>query len=333
MTPRRSAAARPTSRCPTDAPCSSCCAATRSRGSGRKRSSRRATRCWPSSKAECEVALRRELIGDGEPVGGARSAAESRSGNQRPDRLAQAPSGRPAVGCQRASAQPRHLGTRPLWHRRSARLAADGSPADRDRGLADRRGPADRRHALARDLPATRRILLSGWPRRSTPIGEAVDLGAEPGGQLQAALFLPVAVTARPCSGWSVGATARPRRRSRATSSRGSPDAASLPRACTSRRRRPSSSSRPGPRNPHTSPDGSPPWPQQYGPTSGLDPAAAARQPAIRRSHARQADGRQMVEVDIVRSQQVETMILGFIPTASQETRRRRACRDNHRSR
>jgi hypothetical protein len=57
----------------------------------------------------------------------------------------------------------------------------------------------------------------------------------------------------------------------------------------------------------------------QYGPTSGLDPeepldSLQFSDPVL------QGDGRQVVHVDIVRSQQVETMILGFIPTASQET-------------
>jgi hypothetical protein len=57
----------------------------------------------------------------------------------------------------------------------------------------------------------------------------------------------------------------------------------------------------------------------QFGSISGLD----AQEPfdSLRfREPVASAPGRQVVEVDIVRRQRVETMVLGIVPTASQET-------------
>jgi hypothetical protein len=57
----------------------------------------------------------------------------------------------------------------------------------------------------------------------------------------------------------------------------------------------------------------------QYGPTSGLDPSQPLDN--LRFSDpVSTGNGLETVNVDIVRLQSVETMVLGFIPTASQET-------------
>ncbi len=56
-----------------------------------------------------------------------------------------------------------------------------------------------------------------------------------------------------------------------------------------------------------------------YGPTSGLDPSEPYDN--LRFGEPVPAGpGRQTVEIDIVRSQRVETMVLGIVPTATQET-------------
>jgi hypothetical protein len=57
----------------------------------------------------------------------------------------------------------------------------------------------------------------------------------------------------------------------------------------------------------------------QYGPASGLDPDAPFDSLRFG-APAAAGTGRQNVAVDIVRRQRVETMILGIVPTASQET-------------
>ena len=148
---------------------------------------------------------------------------------------------------------------------------------------------------------------------------EAVDLGAQPGGQLQAALFLPVAVTALTLF-WLVGGR------------HGSPTATVEGYVISWVSGRSQLASRmyitpPTPEQLEST------WATQseylggrvtalaaqYGPTSGLDPEQPLDNLQFSDPVA-QADGRQVVTVEIVRSQQVETMILGFIPTASQET-------------
>jgi hypothetical protein len=148
---------------------------------------------------------------------------------------------------------------------------------------------------------------------------EAVDLGAQPGGQLQVALFLPVAVAALTLF-WLVGGR------------HGSPTATVEGYVISWVTGRSQLASRmyitpPPPEQLEST------WATQsayltervtalaaqYGPASGLDPA----QPLDNLQFSDpvpQADGRQVVDVHIVRSQQVETLILGFIPTASQET-------------
>ena len=58
---------------------------------------------------------------------------------------------------------------------------------------------------------------------------------------------------------------------------------------------------------------------QQYGPASGLDPTEPYDN--VRFGEPKPAGpGRQTVEIDIVRSQRVETMLLGIVPTAAQES-------------
>jgi hypothetical protein len=57
----------------------------------------------------------------------------------------------------------------------------------------------------------------------------------------------------------------------------------------------------------------------QFGPTSGLDPTEPFDSLRFDEPVAGTA-GHQLVNVNIVRRQRVETMILGVVPTASQET-------------
>lgn len=147
----------------------------------------------------------------------------------------------------------------------------------------------------------------------------AVELGATPGGELQAAVFLPFAVTALTLF-WLMGG-----RHGSPTATLegyvvawmgGRPDAASALYVA-----------------PPASTDLSQTWSAQsayltdrvallatqYGAASGLKP----EQPFDNLRFAEPVVaglGRQAVEVDIVRRQRVETMILGIVPTAGQET-------------
>ena len=57
---------------------------------------------------------------------------------------------------------------------------------------------------------------------------------------------------------------------------------------------------------------------QQFGPTSGLDPTQPYDNVRFGEPQS-SGPGRQTVEIDIVRSQRVETMVLGIVPTATQE--------------
>jgi hypothetical protein len=147
----------------------------------------------------------------------------------------------------------------------------------------------------------------------------AVELGAKPGGEMQAALFLPVAVAVL-TGFWLVGGR------------HGSPTATleSYVVAWMSGRADAAAGLYVQPPT-HDALGQS--WSAQlahlaarvqdlsneFGPTSGLDPT----QPfdSLRFNEPSSAGtGRQVVEVDIVRRQRVETMLLGLVPTASQET-------------
>ncbi len=147
----------------------------------------------------------------------------------------------------------------------------------------------------------------------------AVELGARPGGELQAALFLPLAVTALTAF-WLIGGR------------HGSP-AATLEGyvgAWISGRVETASSHYV---TPPSAVDLSAVWAGQsayltdrvgllaarFGPASGLDPERPFDNLRFREPVATGL-GRQIVDIDIVRRQRVETMVLGIVPTASQET-------------
>lgn len=147
----------------------------------------------------------------------------------------------------------------------------------------------------------------------------AVELGAQPGGELQAALFLPLAVTVLTAF-WLVGGR------------NGSP-AATLEGyvvAWMSGRAESASSLYV---TPPSGTDLGAAWAGQagyltdrvrllagqYGPASGLDPERPFDNLRFRDA-VPTGPGRQAVDVDIVRRQRVETMVMGIIPTASQET-------------
>lgn len=147
----------------------------------------------------------------------------------------------------------------------------------------------------------------------------ATELGARPGGELQAALFLPIAVTVLTAF-WLVGGR------------HGSP-AATLEGyvvAWMSERAETASSLYVRPVPPG---DLGATWAGQFayltdrvgllagrfGPASGLDPARPFDNLRFRDPVAT-GPGRQMVGIDIVRRQRVETMVLGIVPTAGQET-------------
>jgi len=147
----------------------------------------------------------------------------------------------------------------------------------------------------------------------------AVELGAQPGGELQAGFFLPVAVAVLTLF-WLVGGR------------HGSPTATleSYVLAWMSGRTDAASTLYVSP--PAAEHLGAT-WEMQsayladrigtlasqYGPTSGLDPARPFDN--LRFSEpSPDGPGRQRVEIDIVRLQRVETMVLGIVPTAGQET-------------
>jgi len=147
----------------------------------------------------------------------------------------------------------------------------------------------------------------------------AVELGAQPGGELQAGLFLPVAVTALTIF-WLVGGR------------HGSPTATleSYVLAWMSGRTEAASTlyvTPPAPENQAASWDIQAAYladriamlAGQYGPTSGLDPARPFDNLRFNEPTA-DGPGRQRVSIDIVRLQRVETTVLGIVPTAGQET-------------
>jgi hypothetical protein len=145
----------------------------------------------------------------------------------------------------------------------------------------------------------------------------AVELGARPGGEMQAVLFLPVAVAVLTLF-WLIGGK------------HGSPTATLEAYAVAWLTGRSEAAA-----NLYVAPPAKEEldqvWAaqseyltqrvgalaQQYGPTSGLDPAEPYDN--LRFGEPVPAGpGRQTVEVDIVRSQRVETMVLGIVPTATQ---------------
>jgi len=146
----------------------------------------------------------------------------------------------------------------------------------------------------------------------------AVELGAKPGGELQAALFLPVAVSVLTIF-WLIGGrhgspTATLEAYAIAWMSGKSDAAAHLyvtpPAADSVASAWASQLDYLGDRVSVLA--------QQYGPTSGLDPTEPYDN--LRFGQPTPAGpGRQTVEIDIVRSQRVEDTILGIVPTATQE--------------
>lgn len=147
----------------------------------------------------------------------------------------------------------------------------------------------------------------------------AVALGAEPGGELQVALFLPVVVaivTAFWLVGGSHGGSATTLREYVSAWEDGRPDVAAGLFAA--------------PVDPAALAAG---WTEEeaylrrrvteaaalYGATSGIDPDQPFNSLRFIELPATTPDGA-LVEVEIVRRQRVETVLLGFIPTATQET-------------
>lgn len=163
-------------------------------------------------------------------------------------------------------------------------------------------------------------VLLVVWVGQAIhAYHRAIDRGAKPGGELQAALFLPVAVLVL-TTFWLVGGR------------HGSPSATLEAYVVAWMSARPDAA---------VTLYASPPdvgqldarWIAQiaylqqrvtglagtYGETSGLDPDRPFDNLRFRDPIAT-PDGSEIVVVDIVRRQQVENMILGIIPTAGQET-------------
>ena len=162
--------------------------------------------------------------------------------------------------------------------------------------------------------------LLVGWLAQAVhAYRSAVELGARPGGEMQAALFLPLAV-ALLTTYWLVGGR------------HGSPSATLESYVVAWMAHRIDAA-----RGMYVQPPSSETIDQswaaqssylaqrvtalatQFGATSGLDPA----QPfdSLRFSEPiASGTGQQQVTVDIVRRQRVETFLLGIVPTAGQET-------------
>lgn len=168
-------------------------------------------------------------------------------------------------------------------------------------------------------LPPLAALLVVWLAQAIHAYRRAVDLGARPGGELQAALFLPLAVTVLTVF-WLIGGR------------NGSP-AATLEGyvvAWISGKAETASSLYV---TPVPAADLGLAWAGQYaylsdrvgllvaqfGPASGLDPERPFDNLRFRDPVA-VGPGRQTVDVDIVRRQRVETMVLGIVPTASQET-------------
>jgi len=162
--------------------------------------------------------------------------------------------------------------------------------------------------------------LLVAWVAQAVhAYRRAVELGAQPGGQIQAAFFLPFAVLVL-TTFWLVGG-----RHSSPTAT-----VEGYVIAWVSGRSQLAASMYV---TPPSTVDLEATWAvesayltervtvlaAQYGPTSGLDPS----QPLDNLRFSEPiplGSGLATVTADIVRLQRVETMLLGFIPTASQET-------------
>jgi hypothetical protein len=163
-------------------------------------------------------------------------------------------------------------------------------------------------------------LLLVAWAAQAVhAYRRAVELGAEPGGEIQAALFLPFAAAVLTIFWLAGGRHASP-----------TATVEGYVVAWISGRTQVAANMYV---TPPSTVDLEAAWAVQsayltdrvttlaseYGPTSGLDPT----QPL---DNLRFSDpisvgtGLETVNVDIVRLQRVETMVLGFIPTAGQET-------------
>lgn len=147
----------------------------------------------------------------------------------------------------------------------------------------------------------------------------AVELGAQPGGELQAGFFLPVAVAVLTLF-WLVGGR------------HGSPAATLESYVLAWMSGRPDAAASLYVSPPTTESLGAT-WnlqaayltnriatlAEQYGPASGLDPERPFDNLRFKEPTP-DGPGRQRVEVDIVRLQRVETTVLGIVPTAGQQT-------------
>lgn len=162
--------------------------------------------------------------------------------------------------------------------------------------------------------------LLAAWLAQALHAHRrAVELGAQPGGEMQAALFLPLAVAALTVY-WLVGGR------------HGSPSATleTYVVAWMSHRvdnatglyiHPPSGDALDQSWSAHSAylTQRTSALAAQFGAASGLDPAEPFDSLRFGQPTA-SGPGRQVVAVDIVRRQRVETMILGIVPTAGQET-------------
>lgn len=163
-------------------------------------------------------------------------------------------------------------------------------------------------------------LFLTIWLGQALSVHrQAVALGARPGGELQIALFLPVVVTLITTYwlvGGSAGSPATTLRRYVSAWENGRPEVAAglftTPVAATDlaglwllqegylRQRVGEAAAR-------------------FGPTSGIDPEQPFNSLRFSELPATSSDSA-LVDVEIVRRQRVETVLLGFIPTATQMT-------------
>lgn len=147
----------------------------------------------------------------------------------------------------------------------------------------------------------------------------AIDLGAKPGGELQVAFYLPVAVAVLTAF-WLVGGK------------NGSPSATLEAYVVSWESGRPDAAAALYAEPPGRAQLGAQ-WMSEiaylgdrvtqlaatYGPSSGLNPQLPFDNLRFRDPVA-DVNGQELVVVDIVRSQQFQNMVLGIIPTASQQT-------------
>ncbi len=168
-------------------------------------------------------------------------------------------------------------------------------------------------------LPPLAMLLVVWLAQAIHAYRRAVELGARPGGELQAALFLPLAVTVL-TTFWLIGGR------------QGSPTATleGYVVAWMSGRAEIAANLYVTPPAPQSLDEA---WSaqsayladrvarlaSQFGPASGLDPTEPFDNLRFGEPVA-VGPGRQVVDVDIVRLRRVETMVLGIVPTASQQT-------------